>query len=141
LDVRDRLSTLITDSDGKIIEEFHMADPINDWIRIANSDDNVATVLRLIGSKGSDWVNLYRIFEVIQKDVGRTDKIVSNGWATETSLKRFKHTANSPTSIGDEARHGKEPTSPPAKPMGIHEAKSFIENIIHNWFNSKKTTD
>ena len=137
VNVRDSFSISITDINGKTTET-HMADPISDWICIASSDNNVAKILCLVGSKQLDWVGLYRIFEVIENDVGKIDNIVDNGWATKASIKRFKHTANSPAAIGDDARHGKEFTSPPAKPMSLSEGKSLVENIIHNWLNSKK---
>ena len=137
INIRDSFSISITDKDEKTTE-IHMADPISDWIAIANNDNNAAKVLRLVGAKQLDWVGLYRIFEVIENDVGKIDHIVDNGWATKASIKRFKHTANSPASIGDDARHGKEATSPPPKPMSLSEGKSLVENIIHNWLNSKK---
>lgn len=133
---RDLVSFSTTDKNGETTV-FNVADPVREWIRLADRDSNVATLFRLIAGKSLDWVGLYRIYEVILKDVGNKDAIVKNGWATEASLGRFKHTANSPASIGDEARHGKETTAPPTKPMNFSEARSLVENIIHNWLNSK----
>lgn len=127
-------SILTTDKNGKTTE-INIADPIYEWVHIASNDSNVAKVLRLIGSKKLDWVGLYRIFEIIQHDVRN---IVKCGWATKKSIDRFKHTANSPAAIGDDARHGKELTSPPNNPIHFSEAKSIIENVIHNWLDFKK---
>jgi hypothetical protein len=117
--------------------EVHQAEPIPDWIKIAQSNENVAKVLRLLSKGDYDWVNLYRIFEVIEGDVGGISQIIQEAWATEPAIKRFKHTANSVGAIGDDARHGKETTQPPKNPMTISETKSLIETILHNWLRSK----
>src|SRR3990172_4962349 len=119
------------------VQEVHQADPITDWIKVAQGDENVAKVLRLLGNFDYDWVNLYRIYEVVEDDVEGIPKITQEGWATETAIRRFKHTGNSVGAIGDEARHGIETTQPPKNPMTFSEAKSLIETILHNWLRSK----
>jgi hypothetical protein len=81
----------------------------------------------LFGTQEHSWGSLYCLYEVIEEDVGSIDKIANEGWATKTSIKRFKHTANSPSAIGDAARHGKESTTPPARPMELGEARALIE--------------
>ncbi len=84
----------MTHADGTV-REFHPADPIAQWMPLALSDDAVAKVLRIISSGTLDWVNLYRIFEIIEEDVRGMNAIASNEWATKTSMRLFKHTANS----------------------------------------------
>lgn len=127
------------DSVGATIDgrEVHQADPIPDWIKVAQSNKNVAKVLRLIGNFGYDWVNLYRIYEIIESDVGGSSKITQKGWATKKAIRRFKHTVDSVGAIGDPARHGMEETQPPKNPMIFSEAKSLIETILYNWLRSK----
>ena len=97
----------------------------------------MAKAFRLIGNGANDWVSLYRLFEVIASDIGGIDEIDSNGWATKASLKRFKHTANSPAAAGDLARHGAESTAPPASPMDLSEAKALVTYIFHEWLRKK----
>jgi len=126
----------ITRLDGTV-ETYHPADPVQDWMKIASSDGAVATALRLIGSGVSDWVNLYRIFEVVAADCGGVSGIESQGWATSKAMRLFKHTANSPGIIGTEARHGAEQTTPPSKPMTLGEAKSLVFTIVQAWLRSK----
>lgn len=113
------------------------AEPIPDWIKVAQTDESVAKVFRLLNKEDYDWVNLYRIYEVVEDDIGATSKIVQQGWASEKEIERFKHTANSIGAIGDFARHGKEKTKPPKDPMKFSEAKSLIETMLHNWLRSK----
>lgn len=126
----------LTHADGTV-EEFHPADPITQWMPVALSDDAVANVLRIVSSGTLDWVNLYRIFEIITADVGGLDAIANNDWATKTSMKLFKHTANSPGALGLDARHGAESTQPPPKPMTISEARSLMNSIVHAWLRIK----
>ncbi len=118
-------------------QEIHQADPILDWINVAQVNVNVAKVLRLLSNFGYDWVNLYRIYEVIEDDVKGSSKVIQEGWATEAAIRRFKSTANSAGAAGDSARHGKDTTQPPKNPMTFSEAKSLIETILHNWLRSK----
>jgi hypothetical protein len=126
----------VTHADGTV-EEFHPADPLKQWMALALSNDAVANVFRILSSGTLDWVNLYRIFEIIAADVGGLDSIASNGWGTKASMKLFKHTANSPTALGVDARHGAEMTQPPPKPMTISEARTLINSIVHAWLRAK----
>lgn len=112
------------------------ANQIPEWMRLSLVDPNVTKAFRIYAVK-DDWGGLYQIYEVVESDIGGIDKIVSYDWATKTSLKRFKHTANSPGAVGDAARHGTEQTIPPPNPMHIQEARALIEMILHNWLRWK----
>lgn len=133
---RVSLGLAITRADGT--KEFiHAANSVPGWLKLGLIDANVAKALRLFGTDEHNWASLYRLYEVIEEGVGGLDKIVNNGWATKSFIKRFKHTANSPGAVGDEARHGKESTTSPPDPMVISEARAFVELILHNWLRSK----
>ena len=134
--VRDMIGIEIHRKDGTV-EAFNPADKVPEWVKIGLSDEKVAKVLRLFGTNEHDWISLYRLYEVIEDDIGGMEKITGKGWATKTLVKRFKHTANSPSAVGDTSRHGKESTSPPKNPMILAEAKSLIEVIMHSWLRSK----
>jgi hypothetical protein len=134
--IRDTTSIEITNSDGTK-EVIHPTHSVPGWIKLGLTDQNVAKALRLLGTDKHTWVSLYRLFEVIEADVGGLDKIVTRQWATKTSIKRFKHTANSPGAVGDASRHGKESTTLPADPVDLSEARVLVEGIMHNWLRSK----
>jgi hypothetical protein len=119
-------------------EVLHLADPVAEWVRIGLRDKVAADVLHLVALKPLDWVNLYRILEIIGQDVGGRHGISGYRWTTKAALDRFRHTANSRTAIGDEARHGKEHTQPPSDPMALAEARSLIETVLHNWMRTKQ---
>lgn len=119
------------------VEAFHPADPVKQWTTLALSNDAVANVFRIFSAGTLDWVNLYRIFEIVAKDVGGLDSIALNGWATTALMRQFKHTANSPGALGINARHGAETTQPPPKPMTISEARTLVTSIVHIWLRAK----
>jgi hypothetical protein len=127
--------TIVT-SDGSEVA-LETPDPARSWAKMADQNEAVSKALRLFGANAKDWVGLYRLWEVIEQDIGGIERIVAAGWATRDSLKRFKHTANSPIVVGDLARHGKEVTQPPKRPMDLSEARSLIEVILHSWLRAK----
>lgn len=137
IQIREKISMSLIEADGTV-QEFHQVDPIPNWVQIAKNDDSVSKVLRLRCTAPNDWVNLYRIYEVIEGDVGGMSKITDSKWTTEKEIKRFKHTANSPSTTGDASRHGKESTHPPSNPMSISEAEFLIKSILNHWVRSKK---
>ncbi len=87
------------------------ADPILKWLPLVTQDPVVAKALRLRDADDLDWVDLYRLYEVIENDVGHL--MPQLGWASRSELRRFAHTANSVAAVGDKARHGVERTDPP----------------------------
>jgi hypothetical protein len=80
---------------GGTVEEHHPADPVREWLEVAVRNPAVAKALRLRDKGRLDWVELYRLYEVIESDTPQA-AIVRNGWATKAVIRRFKHTANSP---------------------------------------------
>lgn len=133
---RDSLSIQTEGANG-IMEVIHPADTVPDWVSLGLRDSKVAKALRLLGTEENDWVSLYRIYEVIENDTGGMDAIVDKSWTTKASIKRFKHTANSPSAVGDASRHGKESTVPPPNPMELGEARALVQVLLHNWLRSK----
>ena len=131
--MRALLGNLKVDAPGASEAETETADQPHRWIRVADEDEAVSKALRLFGSDAKDWVGLYRLFEVIQQDVGE----IAAEWATAKSIERFRRTANSPTASGDLARHGKERTQPPKNSMDLFEARALIEVILHCWMRAK----
>jgi hypothetical protein len=134
--VRTSETQTIKGSDGSTTV-IRPGDPVPGWMNLALADSSVAKALRLLGNGAYDWVSLYRLFEVLAADAGGIDAIDSKGWATKSSIKRFKHTANSPAASGDLSRHGTESTIPPPSPMDLSEAKALVTYILHEWLREK----
>ena len=107
------------------------------WVELAEGDAKVDKALRILITRETNWINLYNILDVVLSDVG--GMIWEAGWATESEVKRFKHTADSESTLGDEARHGRERTKPPADPTSLKEADALIRKILRAWLTWKST--
>lgn len=106
--------------------------------RIAEGDDAVAKVLRLLNaSDAASWVGLYRIHEVIEAEVGGESNLKQQGWGSQGAPKQFKHSANSVNVGGDLSRHGSEATIPPKNPMTLPEADSYVKYVVQCWLATK----
>lgn len=126
-------SVVVTHADGKV-EEHRPADSAPSWLARALGNPEAARALRLRDVGSLSWTDLYRLFEVIVAGAGGKDQVVSKRWATLDEMQRFKHSANSLTVAGDQARHGIESTMPPANPMSLFEARAFVEGLLRSWF-------
>jgi hypothetical protein len=135
----------VANADGTF-QEISDTDPILSWMLLARSDAKVAAILKQLNvSDWSSWVNLYRMLEIVASDQGSgkvgLQAIVSQGWATEDDLLRFRYTANSFKEIAEEARHGDEsathPPNPIPTPMTRQEARLLVERILHHWLRAK----
>ncbi|GJL62896.1 MAG: hypothetical protein NPIRA04_15500 [Nitrospirales bacterium] len=127
------VSAVVMTKDGKIKEEPHPAKSVFKCITKALKNEAVAKALRLRDEDNLEWVQLYRIYEVIESDIPKKD-MVNKGWSSKKKIDLFKQTANSVKAIGDQARHGKEYTEPPSKPMDIWEAKGLVDDLLKQWF-------
>jgi len=129
------VSVVVTHSDGRI-EEHRPSDPAPIWLGRALSDAATARALRLRDAGHLSWTDLYRLYEVIEAGAGGADGILAKDWISRSQLRRFKHSANSVSAAGDQARHGVETTQPPADAMTLSEARSLIDILLGRWLGS-----
>jgi hypothetical protein len=127
------VSVVVTHVDGKV-EEHRPADPAPSWLARALENPAAAHALRLRDVGALSWTDLYRLWEVVVAGAGGKEQVVAKGWTTREALRRFHHSANSVSAAGDQARHGVEPTEPPANPMSLSEARDFVESLLRSWF-------
>lgn len=128
-------SMVVKRADGTV-EEHRPADPAPSWLARALKNPAAAHALRLRDAGPLSWTDLYRLFEVVVDGAGGIDQVVAKGWATAAAVRRFKHSANSVTAAGDQARHGVEVTKPPANPMSLSEARAFAEGLLRLLFEA-----
>jgi hypothetical protein len=107
----------------------------HEFIEKSFQDDSIKHVVNFMTD--ISWWNMYKVYEVIRKDVGgqnRIKRIVSN-----RELKRFTQTAQSIETLGDEARHA-DPVKyrAPHDPMSKNEAIEFIREMISSWIKEYK---
>ncbi len=112
----------------------NIIDMVKVWVETARKDNKVTEALTLFGSTELNWVILYKILEIVKRDIGT--KIHEKGWVTKTDEDRFTQTAQ-------HYRHAKHSErtkkwKPHNKPMMFYEAKTFIRTILSNWLRSKE---
>ena len=129
------VSLKVTHADGSV-EERRPSDPASTWLTKALATPEAARALRLRDKSPLLWTDLYRLFEVIVEGAGGADEVAAAGWASHVQLRRFKHSANSVKTAGDQARHGVEGTDPPADPMTIAEARSLVDILLARWLGN-----
>ncbi|MEG4580238.1 hypothetical protein QUA71_11580 [Microcoleus sp. MON1_C5] len=103
------------------------------WMKLAEEDEIVKNVFRQITEFEPNWINLYKVYEIVKKDAGKK-KIEQ--W-TKNKISQFTHTANSQSAIGDDARHGVDHSDPPKEPMSLSEAEALIRNLVQTWLQWK----
>ena len=85
------------------------------------------------------WESLYKAYEIVRADVGGDQALCALGWAAGPVLSRFRHTCQSPTALGAEARHGVEPAAPPARPLEYAEARNLVASLFAKWVEGQLT--
>jgi hypothetical protein len=104
------------------------------WMKLAEEDEIVKNVFRQITDFEHNWINLYKVYEIVNKDAGKK-KIEL--WITKKKISQFTHTANSQSAIGDDARHGVDLNDPPKEPMSLSEADALIMTLLQQWLQWK----
>jgi hypothetical protein len=106
-------------------------------IEAAKTDGELRRMTRLLANADPQWSDLYRIYEIIEASMGGEDGIAQRGWMTKSDMERFRRTANHPAAAGDTARHGVSDCQPPAKPMPVRSAQTFIRNLGIRWIEDR----
>lgn len=128
----------VTDANGNVLSKPEAPAPVVRIAELCAEDSSVEKVMRLLAaSDAKGWVGLYRIYEVVESDVGSEAALQAQAWGAGSDLKRFKRSANSVTVAGDEARHGKEWQVPPPNPMSLEEAGAYVEQLVRSWLTGK----
>lgn len=128
----------ITDSEGNVVIRPAPPPRTVAIAQLALADSSVAKAMRLLASADhKSWVGMYRLYEVIEVDVGGEQALKKSGWGSACDLKRFKHSANSVKVAGDAARHGKEVSAPPMHPMSCDEAAAYVNHVLQSWLSLK----
>jgi hypothetical protein len=107
-------------------------------IAAAQQSGSTRDALRLWHTRPHNWVELYKIYEIISDDAGGDKGIVSRGWATTAELRSFTATANRRELSGDDARHGSDEGRPfKGEPMRVADAESLIRRVLSSYVMSK----
>lgn len=128
----------VTDAQGNLVQQPTPPPRTLTISKLAMQDAAVTKAMRLFAVPDvKTWVGLYRLYEVVEADVGGEHSLGKRDWGSKHDLKRFKHSANSVKVAGDTARHGKETDQPPSNPMTLEEAVAYVNYVLHAWLASK----
>ncbi len=134
--VRTRPATIKVTRSDSTVEIKRPADALAGWTDVALRNPAVGKALRLRNKRELSWGELCRLYEVITEDMPESE-ILHRDWVTKAQIGNLKHTANSVAATGDEARHGKEKTQPPANPMRLSDARALIDRLLENWLDHR----
>jgi hypothetical protein len=107
---------------GRILEE-------------ALGDEIIARALRQWASVPREWRELVNILEIIEADVG--EPVHKLSWTSGRVRTHFQRTASHPGAAGDLARHGYSPHESPDEPMALHDADSFVRQLLAYWMEHR----
>ncbi len=110
--------------------------PARTAVDAASTSKSASAILRLLGQRQLDWVNLYRILDYVAHECGGKKAMVSAGLATDDEIDRFGAAANRIEISGDEARHGPMKGAPPTRTMALEEGRAFIRRLVNDWLAS-----
>jgi len=103
----------------------------HDEADLVTENRSLRTALLLL--RTGSWVSLYSAYEIVRDAVGGERSLRQLNWVSGSLLTRFTRTAQSPTVLGIEARHGVEVGSPPSDPMHLPKAKRLVADLICRW--------
>jgi hypothetical protein len=131
---RDRMSATLT-VDGEAQPVLPPPSRIEQTAAKAFKDANAERALRIFGRDDLDYRDLYYVFEIVREAI--EGDMFADGTVTRAEVDLFRHTAQSPTALGDAARHGSDRgQQPPAKPMPFDEARGLVRRILRIWLMS-----
>lgn len=129
INLRDKPNIEITETNGTVNKYFPSIKG-SDCVIASRKNKDIILALSLLVDDNLKWDDLYRIFELVEKNNGNT--ITKEGWTNrEKSL--FTQTANSFAAIGIESRHMKNDSIPPENPMTFSEAEELIVKLLRLW--------
>lgn len=101
-------------------------------VAAAEDDERIDLVLRLIQSTNLDFIEMYKVFEVIRDAVGGDQNLVARGWTMKSQLRRFTRTANA------EERHAPGSYARPPNPMTLSEGQAFVAKLADDWLRDER---
>lgn len=128
-------AVIIGNPDGSD-QVFRATDPIPGWLEHGSRSPRAARVLRIVGRGPLDWRTLYNVVEILEEAVGGPEALATLGGINGKALERLKHTSGSPGVVGDDARHGVDRSVPPAKPLGLADARALVQQLVRSWLDA-----
>lgn len=103
--------------------------------RSTKSDAALTRAIHILGrSDCVDWVDLYKVFEVLVQAAGSESLLRQRTRAHKRDVSAFRYSANSPRVSGDLARHASEKgVKAGTHTMTLEEGRDFIRRLLVAW--------
>ncbi|HZD02990.1 MAG TPA: hypothetical protein VFA46_23200 [Actinomycetes bacterium] len=105
-------------------------------VELAAQDPDVAEALDLWANEVHNWVNLYKVFEIVRSRQG-----INHGHVSKKEITRFTRTANHQGAAGRAARHARLPEDPPEHPMALPDAERLVARLLQAWIDTIRPAD
>jgi hypothetical protein len=109
--------------------------PAPDYVSLVQTNKDVRDALRIMGTPGDglDWGDLYKVWEIVSKNVGGWRTVVANGWISEDDFKAFQSSAHHQDASGDAARHARHTGPVHTRVLTIYEGRALIRELVVVW--------
>jgi hypothetical protein len=129
--IRSRVHAVITGPDGK--EKPQPPPPGIAYAELAARPE-VAEALRVLATPGGGWVELYKVYEIINDAV--PGGLRKSGLATKAEISAFTVSADRPDIGGPGARRARMRGGRPKRTMTELQAREFIGRLLRAWMDT-----
>jgi hypothetical protein len=124
---------------GTVSDPDVVNDNLEKFLRCIHPHENIQEALDFY--KTPDWVNLFKVWELIEDDMGGKSEIVNKGWASSDEINLFRCTAHNREGAGLNARHAVasrmnshcSQVLSSQDPMELSVGKSLIGRLLKQW--------
>ncbi len=128
---------VVVDSQGQEVVA-PVRDPWLEIVELVGQDAKVEDALYIFGAVGRNWVELYKVYEVVREDLGDAGAVKKVLKIADDQLGSFTNSANDRRISGRDARHAKSfSDSLKYPPMSFAEAERFIRDMLNAWLREK----
>lgn len=114
--------------------EDNCLNAVEKWLDLASQSESIAKVFRLLALGCNDYVNSYRVYEIISNDLqGNLDCLGVN----KSQVRKFNRVSNHPKLSGDLSRHGFMKGEPSNDFMLTFDVGNFVYEMVYKWVHYK----
>jgi hypothetical protein len=98
----------------------------------------IRDVFHFYGAHQLDRSALWKIFELVRREVGGPEALARKGWLTREAIISLRESINNPSFAGELARHPKQrDPEAGAHPLGDEDMHELMRRLLLHWLKSK----
>ena len=130
--------------ENQVFDLHKVPEDLNYYLKCMDENNLIRDAVKYF-NKEFNWVNLFKVYEIIDHDMGGKKGIVNQDWATDAEIDLFKCTAHNVRGAGEDARHAVESkindrcrgVLSSHDPIELVTAISLVKKILSNWIEFK----